>query len=222
MKKIGPYFCTLLLVVLMLSAYNLNSGYALASTASFEDSSSTSSHTSACRLLGTPVSDFIDWLKKLSLTSPQQPSDLAPPILATNSDSSDHVAQSPPSVVAPDETIVPHLVIQAGEKIFTAKLDDNPSTQALLAKLPLTIEMSEINGNEKYYYFPDSLPTNSQEVGRVKSGDLMLYGSDCLVLFYEGFPTSYSYTRLGSLDDATGLAAALGRGKVQITLSISP
>lgn len=102
---------------------------------------------------------------------------------------------------------------------FTISLYDNASTQALLAKIPLTLNMSELNGNEKYYYLSYNLPTDSQRVGSIHTGDLMLYGSDCLVLFFDSFPTSYNYTPLGYMKDASGLAEALGRGNVQITLA---
>lgn len=115
---------------------------------------------------------------------------------------------------------MPKLRIEVGGQIFTATLLDNPTTRALLENLPVTVSMSELNGNEKYYYLPDSLPTDSQRPGSIRAGDLMLYGSDCLVLFYESFSSGYSYTRLGSIDDPSGLAAAVGRGSVDITFGI--
>ena len=116
---------------------------------------------------------------------------------------------------------MPKLRIETGGgQIFTATLLDNPTTRALLERLPMTVSMSELNGNEKYYNMPESLPTNSERPGNIRAGDLMLYGSDCLVLFYESFSSGYSYTRLGSIDDPSGLAAALGRGSVDVTFQV--
>jgi hypothetical protein len=111
--------------------------------------------------------------------------------------------------------------MQIGGKNFTVVLYDNPSAKALSAMLPLTLSMSELNGNEKYFYFQERLPSNPQRVGNIKSGDLMLYGSDCLVLFYKSFSTSYSYTRLGYIEDISGLAEALGNGRVMVTFSMN-
>lgn len=120
-----------------------------------------------------------------------------------------------------EDTAMPQLKIEAGGQTFTATLVDNPTTRTLLERLPMTISMGELNGNEKYYYLPESLPTNSQRPGNIHAGDLMLYGSDCLVLFYESFSSGYSYTRLGSVDDSSGLAAALGRGSVEVSFQIA-
>ncbi|PKA99674.1 hypothetical protein B0O79_3392 [Flavobacteriaceae bacterium MAR_2009_75] len=108
--------------------------------------------------------------------------------------------------------------ITVNSQIFTATLLDTDSAIAFKELLPMTIHMTELNGNEKYYDLPKSLPTNATNPGSIKNGDLMLYGSKTLVLFYKTFPTSYSYTKLGSIDDATGLEEALGTGNVSVTL----
>lgn len=102
---------------------------------------------------------------------------------------------------------------------FTAMLYDNETTRELLNRFPLEVSMSELNGNEKYYYFDESLPTNSYKPGNISTGDIMLYGSDCLVIFYEDFDTPYSYTRIGKIDNVDNLKNALGKGNVNVVIS---
>ena len=104
---------------------------------------------------------------------------------------------------------------------FTATLEDNETTRELLKKLPLEVSMSELNGNEKYYYFDDSLPTNSYRPSSINKGDIMLYGSDCLVIFYESFNTSYSYTRIGKLDDIEVLDNIKDKNNIIVNLEIN-
>lgn len=115
---------------------------------------------------------------------------------------------------------MPALIIKIGDETFHAALLDNPATGALLEQLPFTIMMEELNGNEKYYYLPKGLPVDALQPEHIQEGDLMLYGSDCLVLFYKDFATSYSYTPLGSVEDPAGLAAALGNGSVEVCFQI--
>lgn len=112
------------------------------------------------------------------------------------------------------------LKITIGSVTFTATLHDNAAANAFKKLLPMTVTMSELNNNEKYYDLQSSLPVNSSNPGTIQSGDLMLYGSRTLVLFYKNFSTSYSYTRLGKIDDTTGLVSALGSGNATITFEI--
>ena len=107
--------------------------------------------------------------------------------------------------------------IKIGSKTFTATLLDNATSEAFVAQLPLTINMMELNNNEKYAQLPKSVPTSSSVPTRIEAGDLMMYGSSTLVLFYKGFSTSYSYTKIGKIDDVTGLVAALGTGDLSIS-----
>ena len=108
-----------------------------------------------------------------------------------------------------------------GSKTFTATLADSETGEAFAALLPLTVTMNELNGNEKYHYLSWSLPTATYQPGIIHAGDLMLYGNNCVVLFYETFNTSYSYTRLGAIDNPSGLAAALGSGDVSVRFESS-
>jgi hypothetical protein len=110
--------------------------------------------------------------------------------------------------------------IKVNSQTLTATLLDNKSVKAFKEILPLTMEMTELNGNEKYYDLPNSLPTNSYNPQTIKNGDLMLYGSKTFVLFYKTFSTPYSYTKLGSIDDVRGLTTALGSGNVTITFEL--
>ena len=112
--------------------------------------------------------------------------------------------------------------VKAGNKTFTATLEDNATARAFQTKLPATVQMTELNGNEKYFRFPADLPTNASNPRTIRAGDLMVYGGNTLVLFYKTFPTSYSYTRLGRIDDPAGLATALGAGDVKVTYELQP
>ena len=104
---------------------------------------------------------------------------------------------------------------------FTAQLDSGKAASELCNMLPLTITMQELNGNEKYHYLPQALPTNRTKVGTIHAGDIMLYGDNCVVVFYETFTTTYQYTPIGHITNPEGLKEALGTGKVTINFTIT-
>ncbi|WP_229099017.1 cyclophilin-like fold protein [Bacteroides finegoldii] len=113
-----------------------------------------------------------------------------------------------------------NITISVGNHSFDATLEDNATASAYAALLPMTISMNELNGNEKYHYLSKNLPTDSYRPETIRNGDLMLYGSNCLVLFYETFSSSYSYTRIGKINNPSGLASALGQGNATVTFEI--
>ena len=78
-----------------------------------------------------------------------------------------------------------------GERRFAITLTDNAAARAFAAQLPLTLDMSELNGNEKHADLPKPLPANASRPGTIRNGDLMLYGADTLVVFYLTFQSSY-------------------------------
>lgn len=106
-----------------------------------------------------------------------------------------------------------------GERRFAITLTHTPAARAFAAQLPLTLDMVDLNGNEKHAELPKALPVSASRPGTIRQGDLMLYGSSTLVVFYVTFDSSYSYTRLGRVDDADGLAQALGQRAVRINFS---
>ena len=119
-----------------------------------------------------------------------------------------------------DHPIGNKMRIKIGTKTCAATLDDNATAAAFKSLLPMTVNMVELNGNEKYFDLPGNLPTNASNPRRIQSGDLMIYGSNTLVLFYKTFSTSYSYTRLGRINNPAGLAAAVGSGNVAVTFEL--
>jgi hypothetical protein len=120
----------------------------------------------------------------------------------------------------PADSTGTRLRIRIGSKIFTATLLYNPTVTAFKERLPITLNMSELNGNEKLYNFSESLPASASSPRTIRTGDLMLYGSGTLVLFYENFSTPYPYTRLGRIDHANGLAEAVGTGNVTVMFEL--
>lgn len=113
------------------------------------------------------------------------------------------------------------MVIEVNGQQFEAELYDNDTARALADMLPMTLNMEEMNGNEKYYFMDESLPTETENIGTIQNGDIMLYGSDCLVLFFKTFDTAYSYTRIGHIEDAQGFSAALDSGTVEISFHMN-
>lgn len=109
--------------------------------------------------------------------------------------------------------------MRVGSNSFAVTLLDNEATKRLKARLPLTIRMKDLHSNEKHFDLPKALPTNASNPEVIKAGDVMLYGSRTLVVFYKSFPTTYSYTRLGQVDNPAKLESVLGSGDVTITFA---
>lgn len=109
------------------------------------------------------------------------------------------------------------VTLTVGGKTFAAKFYDNKTTRALLEKMPMTLSMKELNGNEKYHYFDTGFPTMETSPEKIQAGEIKLYGEDCLVAFYKTHTTSYRYTPVGYVEDVQGFVKAVGDGNVKIT-----
>ena len=127
------------------------------------------------------------------------------------------VTAAEPAPTKPTEDTKMNIII--GGKTFTAVLENNESARAFAERLPLSVDMTELNGNEKYYRLPQRLPANDSRPKEIRTGDLMLYSGDCVVLFYKDFSTQYSYTRLGRVENPSGLAEALGTENIHVTFT---
>ncbi len=112
------------------------------------------------------------------------------------------------------------IIIQVGTTSFKAILETNAAATSLKAMLPLTLEMKDLNSNEKFSELTRGLPTQVTNPGTIHSGDLLLWGSTTLVLFYKTFSSPYGYTKLGKIENPNGLAQALGSGSVKVTIKL--
>lgn len=115
-----------------------------------------------------------------------------------------------------EEKAVNRIKVTVGDAEFSAVLCGNEASNAFSEMLPMTLNMKELNGNEKYFYLPQDLPAAPEYPEKINAGDIMLYGSNCAVIFYSTFDTSYSYTRLGYIEDADGLASVIGKGDAEV------
>lgn len=248
MRKLLLIFLAAAALLMTACGNSENSGAGSKSTISFDTAKSDVSSASADDPSSTTIQSSLNSITSTDISSPSISSDTpnsssentvtssSKPVESTVGTSSS-VSSISPTTSDPSEssstttdssqTSAPpekeendlRITITAGGRMFSATLYDNETARAFKERLPLTLDMSELNGNEKYYYLPDSLPKNSSSPSRINAGDIMLYGSDCLVIFYESFSTSYSYTPIGKIDDPDGLAAALGSGSVRVNFN---
>ena len=119
-----------------------------------------------------------------------------------------------------EEISAMNMMVQVGGSTFTATLEENTAVDALVEMMeqePVTIQMSDYSGFEKVGPLGTSLPTSNQQT-TTQAGDIVLYQGTQIVMFYGS--NSWSYTRLGHIDDLTGWEEALGSGDVTVTFSL--
>ena len=112
------------------------------------------------------------------------------------------------------------MTVQVEESTFTATLEDNAAVDALVEMMkqgPVTIQMRDYGGFEKVGALGTSLPASNSQI-TTQAGDIVLYQGNQIVMFYGS--NSWSYTRLGTIDDLTSWTEALGSGDVSVTFSL--
>ena len=102
---------------------------------------------------------------------------------------------------------------------FQVKLEQNQTAEKLRMILPKKFRMHDLHQNEKYYDLPQNLPTNATRVEKIEAGDVMLYGDDTLVIFYQSFDTNFSYTRIGRIVEKQNLAERFGVDDIAVERS---
>lgn len=119
-----------------------------------------------------------------------------------------------------EENIVRKLKVQVEEATFTAVLEDNQAVSEFVQMLeeePVILRMSDYSGFEKIGSLGSRLTTSDSRITAV-SGDLVLYQGNQIVIFYGS--NSWSYTRIGKIEDLTGWEEALGSGDIEVTFSL--
>ena len=112
--------------------------------------------------------------------------------------------------------------IEIGGNVLAATLVENSSVDALkeaLSEGPITVDMRDYGSMEKVGSLGMDLPRNDQQI-TTQAGDIILYQGSALVIYYA--PNSWSFTRLGKIENVTTeeLREILGDGDVTITLSL--
>ena len=100
---------------------------------------------------------------------------------------------------------MPEIKVIIDEKEYNLSLEENETTKEFVKMLPQEFTMNELNGNEKYIYLDKSLTTESYNPNKINKGDVMLFGDNCLVIFYKSFNTNYSYTKIGHIESLPDL-----------------
>lgn len=109
--------------------------------------------------------------------------------------------------------------LQISDYHFTATLEENEAASELLEMLvtgPLVLTLDDYSGFEKVGPLGKSLSRDDKQT-TTQSGDIVLYSGSNIVIFYGS--NSWSYTRLGRIDDLTDWGKALGSGSVTVIFS---
>ena len=114
------------------------------------------------------------------------------------------------------------LKMMIGDTEVSVDWENNESAEALkdlCAEEPLVIQMSMYGGFEQVGSIGTRLPSDDEQTS-TSAGDIVLYSSNQIVVFYGS--NSWAYTRLGHItdQDAAGMTDLLGNGDVTITISM--
>lgn len=121
----------------------------------------------------------------------------------------------------PNEEEAMQITFTVNGRELTASLAETQAAETLyemLAEGGITLHLRDYGGWEKVGELGFSLPTSNQQM-TAQPCDFVLYQGSQFVLFYGS--NSWSYTRLGRIEDvsAAELKGILGSGNVTVTLS---
>ena len=124
------------------------------------------------------------------------------------------------STTKEDETETMKLTLKIDDMGVDVIWSDNDSVRALktLAKDGLTINMSKYGGFEQVGSIGSTLPSSDTRI-TTSPGDIVLYSSNQIVIFYDS--NTWSYTKLGHINlSKSELTDLLGDEDVVVTIDL--
>ncbi len=130
--------------------------------------------------------------------------------------------EDPSGAEGKEEGEMSRITMKINDEIISVRWEENESVRALAAlaaEAPVTVNTSMYGGFEQVGSLGTTLPSNDTGI-RTKPGDIVLYTSDSIVVFFGS--NSWSYTKLGHIEDksAEELRALLGGNSAVITFAV--
>ncbi len=86
----------------------------------------------------------------------------------------------------------------------------------------LQLSCYDVDGTYKYYDLPRNYPTNTETIQSVKAGEILMDGSDRILLYYQDAELNGEYTKIGYFEDAARAAEAIGIEDIQLGVYMAP
>ena len=115
-----------------------------------------------------------------------------------------------------DKRAIKTISVSVNGERFYMDVGESAAAQEFAASTPFTLEMVDLNENEKYFKGEESLPMSPEQPKHINIGDVMLYGDKTIVIFYQSFDTNESYTRLGKIRQGDSLRYLMEGEKVTV------
>lgn len=100
-------------------------------------------------------------------------------------------------------------------KTYDAKVESNNTAKEFLDILPLSLSMTDSEGNRKYSYMYSGLNTNTLKIKDMQAGDIALSGSSTVVVFYKSTKSSGKFIKIGHIDGLPDL----GNGSASVSFT---
>ena len=109
--------------------------------------------------------------------------------------------------------------ITINEKTLYATFDDNATSRAILAQMPLTLTMENLYGDEMCYRYQESLPTDNVQTYIHKKGEIFYWPPrHSFVIRYIATNETLNIQHIGQIDDGVDAFANVGTVSVKFEI----